>query len=125
MTLSTNMVTIDCVDTAPLIAFWTAALGYTVYRDWGDYALLVPAERGAALRIGLQKVPEPRVAKNRAHLDFVSDDRAADIERLLALGATVIGEGERVLSESKPLVARWTVMADPLGNEFCVAEVGG
>jgi len=118
--LSTNMVTIDCVDTAPLIDFWTSALDYVVYKDWGDYALLVPADRGGALRIGLQRVPEPRTGKNRAHLDFVTEDRAAEVDRLVGLGARVIGEGSRVLNESKPLSARWTVMADPLGNEFCV-----
>jgi hypothetical protein len=42
MALSTNLVTIDCVD------FWTSALDYVVYKDWGDYALLIPADRGAS-----------------------------------------------------------------------------
>jgi hypothetical protein len=124
MALTTNMVTIDCVETAPLVDFWTKALDYAVFRDWGDYVLLIPADRGKALRIGLQRVPEPRTGKNRAHLDFVTEERGAEVERLVGLGARVIGEGSRVLDESRPMSARWTVMADPAGNEFCVAEVG-
>ena len=50
--------------------------------------------------------------KNRLHLDFRPDDRDAEVERLVALGATRanIGQGEQP----------WVVLADPEGNEFCV-----
>ena len=41
-----------------------------------------------------------------------SDDRDAEIARLVELGATLadVGQGD----------APWTVLADPDGNEFCV-----
>ncbi|RNE66608.1 glyoxalase [Cryobacterium tepidiphilum] len=57
-------------------------------------------------------VPEPKTVKNRLHLDFVPDDQAAEVERLVALGArhVDIGQGEQT----------WVVLADPEGNEFCV-----
>ena len=47
-----------------------------------------------------------------AHLDFRPDDRDAEVDRLLSLGATraEIGQGER----------SWVVLVDPEGNEFCV-----
>ncbi|MCU1658318.1 MAG: hypothetical protein JWO57_2974 [Pseudonocardiales bacterium] len=61
-------------------------------------------------------VPEGKQVKNRLHLDLApraSDDQAADVARLVSLGATRvdIGQDER---------ATWVVLADPEGNEFCV-----
>ena len=62
-----------------------------------------------------QKVPEPKRAKNRVHLDFRSEDMAAEVERLLGLGATL---HRRALARA---TITWTVLADPEGNEFCVS----
>jgi predicted enzyme related to lactoylglutathione lyase len=70
---------------------------------------------GEGITIGLQQVPEERVGKNRVHLDWHCDDRLAEVERLTKLGATVVAE------ESVPGLT-WTVLTDPDGNEFCVAE---
>jgi hypothetical protein len=57
-------------------------------------------------------VPEQKTIKNRLHLDFRPDDRDAEVDRLLALGATRadVGPGDDA----------WVVLADPEGNEFCV-----
>ena len=49
-------------------------------------------------------MPEPKTVKNRIHWDVQTDDLAL----LTDAGATVL--------ETLP---RWTVMADPEGNEFC------
>ena len=56
-----------------------------------------------------------KAGKNRLHLDLRPEDQAAEVERLLALGATLadIGQGDEV---------SWVVMADPEGNEFCILE---
>lgn len=58
------------------------------------------------------RVPEAKSVKNRLHLDFRPDDRDAEVQRLLALGATraEVGQGEQ----------SWVVLTDPEGNEFCV-----
>jgi predicted enzyme related to lactoylglutathione lyase len=64
--------------------------------------------------MGLQQVPQPRVGKNRVHVDFHADDREVEVRRLVGLGATV-------LDEQEVPGLRWTVLADPEGNEFCVA----
>jgi predicted enzyme related to lactoylglutathione lyase len=116
MALSARTVTIDCADPASLARFWTEATGYAVTFDGGDFMLLGPPA-GDGLQVGLQRVPEPRQGKNRVHVDWTTDDRAAEVARLTALGASVIGEHE------VPGLA-WTVLADPEGNEFCVAGQG-
>jgi hypothetical protein len=62
-------------------------------------------------------VREAKVVKNRLHLDLTTtpDDREAEIERLIALGARRANIGQTG-EES------WTVLADPEGNEFCVVR---
>jgi predicted enzyme related to lactoylglutathione lyase len=59
------------------------------------------------------KVPEPKVVKNRVHIDINLPDRE-EMVRLQRLGA-------RVLQEIRDAEGRlrWTIMADPEGNEFC------
>jgi Glyoxalase-like domain len=57
------------------------------------------------------RVPEGKVVKNRVHLDLRADDAAAEVARLVGLGAVVAHEYER-----------WVQMADPEGNEFCVVR---
>lgn len=70
---------------------------------------------GQGGRVLFQIVPEPKVAKNRVHLDLRAGDRRDEVvERLVSLGASVIGEGSQGPST-------WKVLADPEGNEFCVA----
>jgi len=58
-----------------------------------------------------------KTVKNRVHLDLTTgaDDRDAEIERLLGLGALRVDIGQTG-AES------WTVLADPEGNEFCVVR---
>jgi hypothetical protein len=74
-------------------------------------------ERGAGLgrRILFQTVPEPKTVKNRVHLDIVVGPEAhgAEVERLVALGATVV-------SVHDGPDGKWTLLTDPEGNEFDV-----
>jgi predicted enzyme related to lactoylglutathione lyase len=111
--LAVIMVTIDCADPQALGAFWSAALDLPVATDIGDYIYLAkPA--GGGIVVSLQKVPEPRVGKNRVHLDLTGK-RATEVPRLVALGATVVEE------HVVPGTA-WSVLEDPEGNVFCVGE---
>ncbi|WP_155545417.1 VOC family protein [Amycolatopsis camponoti] len=113
MAIHMGMITIDCADPRGLAEFWTAALGTTVAQDYeGEFLVLAPPEGG--LPLGLQRVPEPRAGKNRVHVDFGGDDRAAEVKRLVELGAKEVAEHE------VPGLA-WTVLTDPEGNEFCVS----
>jgi hypothetical protein len=62
------------------------------------------------------KVPEPKRAKNRVHVDLVSPDPST-VDELIKLGASLVGEHELPGGSH-----RWTVMQDPEGNEFCIGE---
>jgi hypothetical protein len=105
---------LDCVDPARQAAFWAAALGYEPAGAAGQYQALAPPAGTPGPRLILQRVPEPRVAKNRMHLDVITDDVTGEVDRLVALGARVVGD---VIEEHG---YRWRPMADPEGNEFCV-----
>ena len=74
---------------------------------------------GDGPRLYLQRVMEPKAAKNRMHLDIEVPalERRAEIERLVGLGAT---QGpEHTMNPDDP-DAYWVVMQDPEGNEFCI-----
>ena len=117
MTLRLGEIVIDCAGHDTVVAFWLAAMGDYMRVDVnGQYVAIAPVERAAGRpTILFQKVPEPKVLKNRVHLDLRGETMAGEVERLTGLGATFIAE--RSLGES----IRWTVMADPEGNEFCVS----
>ncbi|MFF4586674.1 VOC family protein [Streptomyces sp. NPDC001388] len=70
---------------------------------------------GLGRRLLFQRVPEAKTVKNRLHLDLHpgAGRRADEVERLRALGASL-------LREVKEPSGEWAVMADPEGNEFCV-----
>ena len=116
MALRVNEVVIDCGDHGEVVDFWAAALGYERREVNEQYVALVPPAPAAPGRPPLlfQKVPEPKVAKNRVHLDLRGEVMTDEVVRLVDLGASVIAE--RSLGS-----LTWTVMADPAGNEFCVS----
>ena len=137
--------TIDCEQPAVLAAFWRLALGYAEAPppegfgswqewlthfgipedEWDDGAHLSDPD-GVLPGISFLKVPEPKVVKNRVHLDVQAGGGRQEpwevrwprvteaVTRLTDAGATVIrvdppdGQPDHV------------VMADPEGNEFDV-----
>ena len=108
-------INIDCADADALRAFYCEALGYRAHRESGTYVSCIPGAGAVGPKIVFQQVPEPKVVKNRVHLDLVVDDIEAESARFVALGATrvsvePIGEGGD----------RWIVMLDPEGNEICL-----
>ncbi|MQA10378.1 MAG: VOC family protein [Pseudonocardiaceae bacterium] len=114
MTMQLGMVTIDCENPQQLARFWTHALDVKVAGDYGDFLFLDAAAEGG-VRLGFQRVPEPRQGKNRVHVDFGTIDRPAEVRRLVRLGATELAQ------HSVPGL-NWTVLADPGGNQFCVGS---
>jgi hypothetical protein len=114
MALTAQLVTIDCADPTSLAKFWSEAAGYEIRADYDGWYVVLGPPGGEGLRLGLQRVPEDKVTKNRVHIDWSTEDRAAEVQRLVGLGATVVAE--HVMPEFA-----WTVMTDPVGNEFCVS----
>lgn len=106
----------DCADQRRVAQFWAEALGYTMRppdpEDTPDDSVALDPPEGG-LRLWFNKVPEPKVAKNRVHIDINMPD-GAEMERLQQLGARPLRE---ICGEDGALW--WTIMADPEGNEFC------
>jgi predicted enzyme related to lactoylglutathione lyase len=107
-------VVLDVTEPEGLAPFWSAATGWPVVRTDGRSASLRPPDRDGPW-LELIHVDDPKRGKNRLHIDvapYADGDQAAEVERLLSLGASHIdiGQGE----------VRWVVLADPEGNEFCV-----
>jgi predicted enzyme related to lactoylglutathione lyase len=113
-TLHIREVVVDCADHDVVVRFWSAALGWSARRVNEQYVALVPPAGDAGPPVLVQLVPEPKAVKNRVHLDFGAADMAVEVGRLVGLGASVLAE--RSLG-----TFRWTVLADPEGNEFCVS----
>lgn len=117
MALQVSEIVIDCADHETVVAFWLEAMGgYRRIEVNEQYVAIAPDEpANGRPAILFQRVPEPKVGKNRVHLDLRGESMRDEVERLTRLGATAVAE--RSLGEH----ARWTVMADPEGNEFCVS----
>jgi catechol 2,3-dioxygenase-like lactoylglutathione lyase family enzyme len=112
-------VVLDCVDLAMLASFWETALGYHRVDAPEGYAALVPQRGETGPVLLLQRVPEPKTAKNRMHLDLHPQDPRAHVEALELLGARRVGGWvDELVAEG----VRWQVLIDPEGNEFCVVE---
>jgi predicted enzyme related to lactoylglutathione lyase len=109
-------INVDCHDLDVMVAFYTAALGYEPFGSAGDRYRSIVAPDGNGPKLVFQKVPEPKLAKNRVHLDLIVGDAIdTEVDRFLALGARRL-EG----SEFDEYGSRWIVLADPEGNELCL-----
>jgi Glyoxalase-like domain len=137
-------VTFDAADPPALAAFWGETIGYQEegppegfdsWEAWADANDLPREERdnyasrvdpdGVGPRLFFQRVPEPKTAKNRVHLDLsvsggpgtpMEERRAnvaAAVERAIAAGATRV----KAYDEAGQ---HWVVLQDPEGNEFCL-----
>ena len=93
MTATIGNIAFDCDDVMKIATFWSAALGRPLDKGSGELFASIggtdAARRAPALYFN--KVPEPKQAKNRVHIDH-----------------KIPGQ-------------HWTVMQDPEGNEFCIA----
>lgn len=110
--------TIDCIDVAAASRFWKEALDYVEpvpYTDGAQFHALV-SPGGGLHHLTFQQVAEPKIVKNRAHLDIFVDDLDAEVKRLSDLGARALAE------HNDDGGYRTIVMADPVDNEFCVVQ---
>lgn len=100
----------DCHDALVVARFWAAALGTDVDESSTPGKAYVEAAGWGGPNMWFNQVPEPKAAKNRLHFDLRPfTTQAAEVARLVALGASVIDASGEI-----------TVMRDPGGNEFCV-----
>jgi predicted enzyme related to lactoylglutathione lyase len=97
-------------------AFWAAALDVAPFerqRPGDPYRWSDGLRSGVgAYDLGVQRLPPTERA--RVHLDTICDDVLGEVERLTALGARVVAR-----------LPRWHVLADPVGDLFCVVDSSG
>ncbi|MGQ0433668.1 MAG: VOC family protein [Microthrixaceae bacterium] len=115
---------VDCSDAWTLAHWWAPVLGYRVRPHSAEdleqlraqgidrpeddpYMALDPIDEPGP-SFWFLRVPEGKTVKNRVHIDVF-----ADVDELLSRGASLV--------EAHP---RWTVLADPEGNEFCAFPPG-
>ncbi len=135
-------VTVDCAAPHELAEWWAEALGWQMepqdeafirrmvdggfaseadtrtYKGalvWADGQAITSPDPGRP-RVLFQRVPEGKTVKNRVHLDLRvgAERREAEVARLVAAGATELHRASQGPHE-------WATLADPEGNEFCVA----
>jgi predicted enzyme related to lactoylglutathione lyase len=122
-------VTFACAEPRELGRFWAFALGwpdedidesiFQIFRDAGvgepDISgfHLVKAPDGGRPRFYFQRREKSRPESYPMHLDLATDDREAEVERLVRAGASVVEtkQGTNVT---------FTILRDPEGNPFCV-----
>jgi hypothetical protein len=117
VTVSIRNITFDCGDPWTLSGFWQELTGYQRHPENvpTDDEVLLEAPEGADPRLLFIRVPEPKTAKNRVHVDVQpKTSRDEQVASLLELGATLVDDQRR------PDGTGWVVLADPEGNEFCV-----
>lgn len=106
-------VVVDAADPAGLADFWARVLGWDVL-EVEDGVVEIGDPGGAKPTIVFVPVGDPKVGKNRVHLDVnpAGCDQDEELVRLRALGAVEVdvGQGQQT----------WVVLADPEGNEFCL-----
>jgi hypothetical protein len=137
-------VVFDAADPPKLAAFWGEAIGYVEEdppdgfdsweawavandlprEDWDNYASRVDPD-GAGPRLFFQRVPEPKTAKNRVHLDLdVSGGRGTPIEdrrrRVADAVERAVTAGATRVKAYEEAGQHWVVLQDPEGNEFCL-----
>jgi catechol 2,3-dioxygenase-like lactoylglutathione lyase family enzyme len=99
--------------------FWQAALGYERrLGDDDDWALLRSRDGGGP-NLALDRHHSRLELPHRIHLNLYAEDQAAEVARLLALGATEVQWYKR------PPDADYVILADPEGNRFCVVDADG
>ena len=133
--------TLDCTDARFVADFWKTALGYIdepppapfkTRAEWvahydpsgddsEDDGAWLCAPDGTGPRLSILKVPEPKTAKNRLHIDIRVPGRGSPDERW----ARIKAEAERLVRAGGSVLEEFDghhiVMVDPEGNEFCVA----
>jgi predicted enzyme related to lactoylglutathione lyase len=105
---------LDVNDVDRAAAFWTRLLDVKVKHGLPGYTILEAQEGMSAL--ALQEVPEFKNGKNRAHPNLTVDGIEQAERDIHELGGTTVSK-----SDTDGFV--FYVMADPDGNEFCIATL--
>jgi predicted enzyme related to lactoylglutathione lyase len=110
-----SSVTVDCLDVERMAMFWSTLLDQPAGPAEPGWVYLGTRD-GAQPRLVFQPVMEPKVAKNRLHLDIEVDDIEIGIAQVVALGGSTTGQRHEY---DEGVVV---VVQDVEDNEFCLVE---
>jgi hypothetical protein len=114
MTVKIASITFDTLDPEPLAQWWAERFGAEIIANMDGYFVLV-AGGSLPAQLAFQKVGDPTPGKNKVHLDLATDDDLdAEAARWVEAGATDLGK--RNAGDFQ-----WITLADPDGNQFCIA----
>ena len=115
--ITLGAINLEAEDPTALAAFWAAVTG--AEPSAGGDSVYLPPNGPGGFGMFFQPGTTPRSASQVAHWDLTVPwgSREAEVQRLVGLGATHQWD---VLDEVPHV--RWTTLADPEGNLFCVAE---
>jgi hypothetical protein len=105
---------VPCRDPESLARFWAAVLDYRVVYV-GGHEVDIARGRDAFPGLVFVRSDAVKAGTNRLHLDLNPVDQAAEVARIIGLGAVRVDVGQ-------PPDVPWVVLADPEGNEFCVLQ---
>ncbi|BBY64666.1 VOC family protein [Mycolicibacterium helvum] len=114
MATALAMITLDTTDPLRLARWWATQLDGSIIEENDGYFVVVSLGEGVPY-LAFQKVDSPTPGKNRMHLDLVSPEYPAIVDRLVANGANKIEDRQL------PGTFTWTTLADIDGNEFCIS----
>jgi catechol 2,3-dioxygenase-like lactoylglutathione lyase family enzyme len=114
VTIRVGSIVINCADLDRMTEFWSTALDLRAgpLTDGGRFRVL----GGDRINLSLQRSFTPVTARDQMHLDLYTDQQAAEVDRLVALGARWVRHNEDPDDD-------YVVLADPEGNQFCVVAV--
>lgn len=114
MTLNLGMVTFDSGDPEPLARWWAERFDAQI-QDTNEGWFVTVAGGTLPIALAFQRVSDPTPGKNKLHLDVTSEDLDTEALALVAAGAAEVARHEMG-------GFRWITLADPEGNQFCIAQ---
>ncbi len=108
-------IVMHCHEFDATVAFWQHALGYVPRAPARGGWVVLRDPRGRGPNLSFQARERRPRSRSWTHLDLYTTDRDAEVDRLLALGAT------RYPWRYRPQ-ADFIVLQDPAGNLFCVVQ---
>jgi Glyoxalase-like domain len=114
VTATIASITFDSTDPVPLARWWADRFDAEITANMDGFFVIV-AGGSLPAQLAFQLVDDPTPGKNKVHLDIhTDDDLDTEVARWTAAGATSLGK--RNAGDFS-----WVTLADPDGNEFCIA----
>jgi catechol 2,3-dioxygenase-like lactoylglutathione lyase family enzyme len=112
-------IVIRCKKFDEMLGFWQEALHYVPKEPAKGGWVILRDPEGRSPSVSLDKDPEEQIGGNRRprlHLDLYTDNREAEVKRLLKIGATPHRQTYEPTDDFR-------VLEDPDGNLFCVVQI--